>query len=457
MSLQRTGRVIVYTNQVPYSADVLRTNMYKMADISKLAETVLGTGLSNTTLVAGGNCTPTGPASLTVDIAPITIYQSEEYDATDYGVIPDDSTLLYKQGINLEETNVTGFVAPGSMGQTNYYLLQAELLTSDVNVVSRPYYNSASPSTPIFTSQADTRVDTVSLTIKVSLVSTPAPDAGNVGLWAINVAYGQTTITSGDISQYASAPFITESLTQKVSYTNLQKSNPLYGVDTGSANTYAVTATPVYSAVVAGTTIRVKIANTNTGASTLNISGIGAQPIRKQSPIGLLALTGGELKVGQIYEFMFDGTYFQLISNQNAFFYGASVYRTTDQAILSMANAVFSADAVKFDPYSIWNDSTKVFTPLVKGYYLISARIYSTASAATGSVFIQVLGPGPLEYRLSQMEDVNTDLTLSGSVMLQLNGSTDGISLKIYNGTDKTVNFGQDLEGSDFSIQLIGQ
>jgi len=85
-----------------------------------------------------------------------------------------------------------------------------------------------------------------------------------------------------------------------------------YLVDSGSTNTYVVTfptgEIPVsYSA---GLGIAVKLLNTNTGTSTLNVNGLGAISIR----VGTSAITSGQLVAGTIALFVYDGTYFQLMS-----------------------------------------------------------------------------------------------------------------------------------------------
>lgn len=338
MALQRTGRVEVYTNQVPYESDILRTNMYKMADIATLAQTLLGVGTGNSTKVQGGACTATGPASLAVNIAPITIYQEEDYDATDYGVIPADTdNVLYKQGVNLDTTLISGFTAPGSPG-TNYYLIQATLQTTDTNSVSRPYYNVDDPSVPIFTSQPDTRVDSVAISKKVSSSSTPSPDAGNVGLYAITVAFGQSTITSGDITVYSTtegAPFITEGLTQKLSQTtadlryvtkaNEQNGTFVYAAAAGSANAITATYSPAIASQPAGQGIRLKATATNTGSTTITVNGLSANTIKKNTYAGLVSLSGGEIVSGGIYFLVFNGTNYELLNPT----IGASSYLPT--------------------------------------------------------------------------------------------------------------------------------
>lgn len=82
-----------------------------------------------------------------------------------------------------------------------------------------------------------------------------------------------------------------------------------YGVDIGVANAYRVVLNPALSAPVAGMPIRVKISNTNTGPSTLD-PGPGAAPI--VSVLGL-PLTGGELTVGMVEEFFWNGASYNLL------------------------------------------------------------------------------------------------------------------------------------------------
>lgn len=71
------------------------------------------------------------------------------------------------------------------------------------------------------------------------------------------------------------------------------RQNPVL-TDTGAANAYAVANLAAFSAypTVSGLVIDVSIANANTGASTLNVDGLGAKPIYGLS---LQALQGGEL------------------------------------------------------------------------------------------------------------------------------------------------------------------
>jgi hypothetical protein len=82
-----------------------------------------------------------------------------------------------------------------------------------------------------------------------------------------------------------------------------------YGVATGSANTYAVTLSPTPSAYVDGLALSVKINVQNTGASTINVNGLGARSILKGNGN---AVSSGNLKAGSIYTLRYNGTAFIL-------------------------------------------------------------------------------------------------------------------------------------------------
>jgi hypothetical protein len=81
---------------------------------------------------------------------------------------------------------------------------------------------------------------------------------------------------------------------------------------TSVAGTNTVTASTVnsYSALVAGFLARFIPANTNSGAVTLNVNGIGASAVTKN---GTGALVGGELVATRVYLLLWDGTEWQIV------------------------------------------------------------------------------------------------------------------------------------------------
>jgi len=89
---------------------------------------------------------------------------------------------------------------------------------------------------------------------------------------------------------------------------DLQTQDENYAVDTGSANAYLAALTPALTAYTPGMPVRVKIANTNTGPSTLNVNGVSAAAIQLRSGA---PLAGGELRAGSVCEFFWSGSVWQ--------------------------------------------------------------------------------------------------------------------------------------------------
>lgn len=83
-----------------------------------------------------------------------------------------------------------------------------------------------------------------------------------------------------------------------------------YGVDSGTADAYYVALSPAVTTYTAGLPVRVKISNTSTGASTLNAGG-GVKAIKHPDGTDIAA---GDLVAGGVYEFVYDGTRFNLTS-----------------------------------------------------------------------------------------------------------------------------------------------
>lgn len=80
--------------------------------------------------------------------------------------------------------------------------------------------------------------------------------------------------------------------------------------DAGTANALQVTQTPAPPAYRKYLTVVCKVANLNTGASTLNVNALGAKPIVH---VDGTALSAGELRANQICCFIYDGVNFQLV------------------------------------------------------------------------------------------------------------------------------------------------
>lgn len=83
------------------------------------------------------------------------------------------------------------------------------------------------------------------------------------------------------------------------------------GVDSVGTDSYAITPTPALTAYVTGQSFTFVAGTANTGAASLNVSGLGAKTIKKY---GSQDLQTGDILSGQVVEVVYDGTNMQLVS-----------------------------------------------------------------------------------------------------------------------------------------------
>jgi len=80
--------------------------------------------------------------------------------------------------------------------------------------------------------------------------------------------------------------------------------------DTGSADAYAIAPSPAIAAYVAGQRFSFIATNASTGASTVDVNGLGTKAIQLHGS----ALAGAEIGAGDLVTVMYDGTQFQIQS-----------------------------------------------------------------------------------------------------------------------------------------------
>ncbi len=209
-------RQIVYPGAIPLDTDILNLERNVMIAHGFMAQGAFGTG----TQVWGLSCGPTSPASLSVLVGPGAIVSQQVVDQNAFGSLAADTAdALVKIGINLTSTTLTT-TAPASSGQSINYLIEASFLEEDTTPVVLPYYNASNPAQPYTgpsnsgAAQNTQRIERVQLQLKAGspantgTQTTPAVDAGWIGLYVVTVAYGQTTVIAGNISTYTAAPFV---------------------------------------------------------------------------------------------------------------------------------------------------------------------------------------------------------------------------------------------------------
>jgi len=161
-------------------------------------------------------------------------------------------------------------------------------------------------------------------------VVTLKPGSANTGASTINInSLGTQNIKLLDGSNpYANALLTTGTYVLVYDGTNFVLTNPSpvtsylnYAADTGAANAYAVAPSPAITAYAAGQIVTLQPAHANTGASTLNVNGLGTQNIKLldgTNPAANALLTTGS------YALMYNGTNFVLLNPSQPAFVGDS-------------------------------------------------------------------------------------------------------------------------------------
>lgn len=91
----------------------------------------------------------------------------------------------------------------------------------------------------------------------------------------------------------------------------VQDSSLQYLTSVSGVNTITAAASVPPTAYVAGQTFRFVAPNTNSGAVTLNVNGLGAKAVTK---FGLTALIAYDIQAGSVVTVVYDGTRFQLVT-----------------------------------------------------------------------------------------------------------------------------------------------
>jgi len=109
---------------------------------------------------------------------------------------------------------------------------------------------------------------------------------------------------------------------------------------TGTANALVIPSTiPPGFTLTKGFGVLFKVGSgTNTGPTTVNVSGLGAINIVRPSTIGTVLLGGGEMINGEIGVIIYDGTQFQLVSANAIYGFQFAQLNQPDQFITGGAN-----------------------------------------------------------------------------------------------------------------------
>lgn len=424
----------IYDGAIPQSTDILNTEVNAYIGLAKLSAAVLGTD----TVVNGFTCYPSTPAAMNLNVSPGEIYSLAQIDPTDYAELPPNTHIILKQGVNLDPVVLTP-TPPGTGGYSQNFLVQLAFAEIDTDSQVLPYYNATDPSDP-YSGPGDSglpdttvRKDYVTISLKAGTAAptgtqtTPLPDSGYVGAFVVTIANGQTTITSGNITAYSgtgAAVFITETLLQKLSQTTadaryaqqtqIQNNTFINCIDTGTADVLVASVTPALSGYVQGQSVKCKALNSNTGACTLNINGLGAKSIKLTNggnPFASAIVAGGE------YEFIYDGTNFQLMN--------PSVSPSVVTPVAIQNNAYISGNDI-----GTTNSYAVTLSPAVASYASGLAVRVKIANTNTGACVLNVNGLGNVNIKLNSGSSPLANMIVAGG---EYEFMYDGTEFKLMN------------------------
>lgn len=300
----------VYPGAIPLDLDTLTPQRNTEIALGFMMQAAFGTS----TIIDGLAVTQTATPSMAVLVGPGSIIFNTTVDTlpTGFGSLPvDNADPLVKIGINLTATTMSVLTAPGTAGQSQNWLVEAQFLEADGTPVVLPFYNAANPSVPYTGPSNSGATSNTARTNRVQLQwkggtaattgtqNTPTPDAGWVGVAVVTVANGQVSITNANITPYSLAPTVGTKL--GVTRTRLFSNLNVYVATTGSdtANSGLSASSPfltlqkawnyiIQSVDLNGYQVTVNVANGTYSSGVLccgePIGAIGAVPNSPGSP-----------------------------------------------------------------------------------------------------------------------------------------------------------------------------
>lgn len=165
-----------------------------------------------------------------------------------------------------------------------------------------------------------------------------------------------------------------------VDYLRVNQSTQTVYTTLGLVNAYTITPSPAATSYSDGLTYFIKISITNTGASTINVSGLGVQSITRPNGV---AMQSGDLVAGQIYSIKYS-------SSSGVFFLqstGGTYYSVDEWAIDRVIQSNVNDNPGLPLSYA-WFDEKIYFYPIPDAGYIVQVfyeKYYADLSAAGDS------------------------------------------------------------------------
>lgn len=230
--------------------------------------------------------------------------------------------------------------------------------------------------TTLYATVTEASISATSTNITVAL------DSGSLSASLTAVAFSIITPTSSPISGSTSI---------------------IYAADAGANDTYVITPSPAVSSYTAGLMLNFKANTANTGAATLNVSGLGAQTIVK--PFGQ-TLEDGDIAAGQVVTVVYDGTNFVMQSQ-------------SQRVLYQNQKQIFAVDSVGSDSYAV------TLAPAITAYNAGLVVNFQAGTANTGAATLNVNGLGAKTIKKKYNSDLETGDILANQIITVIYDGTN--------------------------------
>lgn len=99
-------------------------------------------------------------------------------------------------------------------------------------------------------------------------------------------------------------------------------------------------------------------------------------------------------------------------------------------------------DTVELDPFNIWNATDKRMVFNMPGLWEVSIELYCITVPNTFAVSSSIFKNGVYHRRLAEIPGNGNDVFLTGSVVLEVNGTTDYAEAHARNSSGSAINIG---------------
>lgn len=223
-----------------------------------------------------------------------------------------------------------------------------------------------------------------------------------------------------------------------------------YADDIGVANAYVVDLVSPLPGYIAGMKISFKAANTNTGASTLNVSGLEAKTIKRPSGTALII---GDIPKDAIIEVIYDGTSFVLCTALSKPSFLAYNSATRENVTGDGTGVICTFDSEVFDIGG--NFASNTFTAPTTGKYQLNANVYFGGLLA-GHYFDLILETHNRNYAAVQGYATFSNTSLNLSVLADMDaGDTARVTATASGGTKVVDIYGGANGYTSFSGFLV--